>query len=39
VDLGEDERARLFERFGQSFEAGAQIYAEGDPPVHCYLIQ
>lgn len=39
MDLGEDERARLFERFGQSFEAGTQIYAEGDPPAHCYLIQ
>lgn len=29
----------LFERFGRSFEAGASIYAEGDPGDLCYLIQ
>lgn len=38
-DLGEAERSKLFERFGRSFEAGAQIYAEGDEAEHCYLIQ
>lgn len=38
-DLGEQERAILFERFGRSFEAGASIYNEGDPAEHCYLIQ
>jgi CRP-like cAMP-binding protein len=38
-DLGEAERAKLFERFGRSFEAGAAIYAEGDPGDLCYLIQ
>lgn len=38
-ELGDDERARLFERFGRSFSAGATIYAEGDAGRHCYLIQ
>lgn len=38
-DLGEEERARLFERFGQSFQAGAQVYSEGDQAHECYLIQ
>jgi CRP-like cAMP-binding protein len=38
-DLGDTERSKLFERFGRSFEAGAQIYAEGDEAVCCYLIQ
>ncbi|MCZ7682765.1 MAG: Crp/Fnr family transcriptional regulator [Sandaracinaceae bacterium] len=38
-DLGDAERAKLFERFGRSFEAGASIYVEGDPAGSCYLIQ
>ncbi len=38
-DLGDEERARLFERFGHTFEAGTQIYAEGDVATHTYLIQ
>ena len=38
-DLGEAERAKLFERFGRSFDAGTQIYAEGDAATHCHLIQ
>jgi CRP/FNR family transcriptional regulator, cyclic AMP receptor protein len=38
-DLGEEERARLFERFGYTFDAGTQVYAEGDAAEHCYLIQ
>ncbi len=38
-DLGETERAKLFERFGRSFEAGTSIYAEGDTGDFCYLIQ
>jgi CRP-like cAMP-binding protein len=38
-DLGEAERKKLFERFGRSFEAGASIYAEGDPASACFLIQ
>ena len=38
-DLDTDERSRLFERFGQSFEAGAEIYAEGEAAELCYLIQ
>lgn len=38
-DLGEAERAKLFERFGRSFEAGASIYSEADSADFCYLIQ
>ena len=38
-DLGAAERAKLFERFGQTFEAGRQVFGEGDPATHCYLIQ
>ncbi|MCC6873118.1 MAG: Crp/Fnr family transcriptional regulator [Sandaracinaceae bacterium] len=38
-DLGDGERARLFERFGRSFAAGASIYSEGEAAQHCYLIQ
>lgn len=29
----------LFERFGRSFPAGTNIYGEGEPASHCYLIQ
>lgn len=38
-ELGAAERDKLFERFGQTFDAGAQVFAEGDPATHCYLIQ
>lgn len=38
-DLGEAERAELFERFGHTFAAGTQVYAEGDTSDVCYLIQ
>ena len=38
-DLGEEDRARLFDRFGQSFPAGTAIFGEGDAAQHCYLIQ
>ena len=38
-ELGDSERARLFERFGKTFEAGSEIYAEGARPDHCFLIQ
>ena len=38
-DLGDEERSRLFDRFGQAFDAGTQIFAEGDESTHCYLIQ
>lgn len=38
-DLGEAERAQLFERFGRSFDAGASIFSEDDEAEHCYLIQ
>jgi hypothetical protein len=30
-DLGEAERAKLFERFGRSLEPGASICSESDP--------
>lgn len=38
-DFGAEERARLFERFGRSFAAGATLYAEGDEGDACYLLQ
>jgi len=38
-DVGDSERAKLFERFGRSFEAGATIFAEGEPAELCFLIQ
>jgi CRP-like cAMP-binding protein len=38
-DLGEAERAQLFERFGRTFDAGTQVYAEGEASDLCYLIQ
>lgn len=38
-ELGTAERARLFERFGRSYEANAQIYAEGDAADTCFLVQ
>lgn len=38
-DLGDEDRSRLFERFGQSFDAGSQIFAEHEESKHCYLIQ
>lgn len=38
-ELGAEERARLFERFGRSYPASAQIYAEGDAADTCFLVQ
>ncbi|MEM1417472.1 MAG: Crp/Fnr family transcriptional regulator [Myxococcota bacterium] len=38
-ELEATERAKLFERFGATFEAGATIYAEGEIAGHCYLVQ
>lgn len=38
-ELGEAERAKLFERFGRSFAAGDAIYTEGQPASTCYLVQ
>lgn len=38
-DVGDSERAKLAERFGRSFGAGATIYAEGDEADRCFLIQ
>ncbi|MCU0673213.1 MAG: Crp/Fnr family transcriptional regulator [Myxococcota bacterium] len=37
--LAEDERRRLFARFGRRFEAGATIYAEGTPAQECFLVE
>lgn len=38
-ELGQGDRQRLFERFGQTFASGATIYEESEPASHCYLIQ
>jgi len=38
-ELGDEERTRLVERFGQTFDAGTTIYAEGDEADTCFLIQ
>lgn len=38
-ELGNEERARLYERFGRSYAAGEAIYAEGDPADLCFLVQ
>lgn len=38
-ELGEADRARLFERFGRTYRAGETIYAEGDPAETCFLVQ
>jgi CRP/FNR family transcriptional regulator, cyclic AMP receptor protein len=38
-ELGAEERARLFERFGRSYQASAPIYAEGDVADTCFLVQ
>ncbi|MEO0326475.1 MAG: Crp/Fnr family transcriptional regulator [Myxococcota bacterium] len=38
-ELEAPERAKLFERFGATFAAGASIYREGDDATTCFLIQ
>jgi CRP-like cAMP-binding protein len=38
-ELGADERARLFERYGRRYAAGATLYAEGEPADACFLLQ
>lgn len=38
-ELGDGERARLFERFGRSFEAGSEIYGVESAVEHCYWVQ
>jgi len=38
-ELGDAERARLLERFGRSFEAGATIYSQGEPADACFIVQ
>mgnify|MGYP001794417223 CR=1 FL=1 len=38
-ELEAPERAKLFERFGATFAAGASIYREGDAATDCFLIQ
>lgn len=38
-EIGEAEREVLLERYGQRFEGGRTLYAEGDPAEHCFLVQ
>jgi CRP-like cAMP-binding protein len=38
-ELGATEKARLMERFGRSYAAGAPIYAAGEPADACFLVQ
>ncbi|MFO0686996.1 MAG: Crp/Fnr family transcriptional regulator [Sandaracinus sp.] len=38
-ELGQADRQRLFERFGQSYAPGEVVYEEGSPSEHCYLLQ
>lgn len=38
-ELGNDERARLFERFGRKFAQNETIYKEGDAADTCFLVQ
>lgn len=39
VELAEDERKRLLERYGRRLEAGEVVYSEGEDAAHCYLIE
>ncbi len=38
-ELAEEDRLRLFERFGRDYPAGATVYTEGDEATECFLIQ
>lgn len=38
-ELAEADRARLFERYGRTYEAGAVVYAEGEPADTCFLVE
>lgn len=38
-ELGAEEKARLFERFGRSYEVGAPIYAAGEAADTCFLLR
>lgn len=38
-ELGNDEKARLFERFGRKFAQNETIYKEGDAADTCFLVQ
>jgi CRP-like cAMP-binding protein len=38
-ELGQSERAKLFERFGRAYEAGVTIYAEGEEADCCFLLE
>jgi CRP-like cAMP-binding protein len=38
-ELGDADRARLVDRFGQQFRAGETIYSEGDEARTCYIVQ
>jgi CRP-like cAMP-binding protein len=39
MDLAHDERARLFDRFGRTYEANQTIFAEDEPAVLCFILQ
>ena len=38
-ELGEADRARLVERFGRTYAAGATIYEEAQPADACFIVQ
>lgn len=38
-ELGAEEKARLFERFGRSYQAGAKIYSAGEAADTCFLLE
>lgn len=38
-ELGQEERSKLFERYGRSFEAGETVFSAGDVADDCFLIE
>jgi CRP/FNR family transcriptional regulator, cyclic AMP receptor protein len=38
-DLAHDDRARLFDRFGRTYEANQTIFAEEEPAALCFILQ
>jgi CRP-like cAMP-binding protein len=38
-ELGDTERARLVEQFGQYYEAGQTVYSEDEPAESCFILQ
>ena len=39
VELADEERARLLERYGRRLSAGEVVYSEGEAAEHCFLIE